>query len=1222
MLAAGHFHALVELLAPILLPETGRNLEEVEEEKKQSQSRAVSVHTRPTQEPGPWAAAATAPPLDRAAGASSLLGADVAAAVVVPEEGSSQLVGLRTLLEACQRVGTRGAAAGFALTCHVKLLAAALRHAALSQSFRLAQPKNPAAVCGVQGATMEGEGEVEEDGEAVKGQQRLAQELALLSRFLQELPAEAAPSGSTWQGQRAALQLLLVQCIEQLHRALRGRPEAGEDARWQLAKASLVNAALSFARITLLTHELSVKEQVSLLVSLHGVLADRGACCCAAAVGEGEAEAEREEEGVFVKYVLKRLSALDADLRRACVQIASSRTKAPPKRHRWGGRRSLRGQGGQLICGNSTVIAGAAGEDTALESGQVVSEALGSLAAGPAAAGAAGSQRSPSEHGHPPSYSPQEPEGSEEEETEAAAAAAAAAAGQDLEVAQTTVRPTPMLPSPLSEAGDAPPRDTRSHSDGLATCWDEARLAGGDYEGCRRRLGLDTALSQGCVCLYGLDLTISSQAVAVVGHRGCIGGRFVRQGQCIGMLDFLVPYAEAVMERAQVGALRGVVGAIHALFPGPPPRALHHPSPVLAFLDDPALDEDLLFNETCRDSDTCQEVQQQSEFPCHMPAGAPVAPASQEGASAGLAGNGQAPGSGRGVPGPLQAASIAELGKAPARTSAETSLPAEAPASPDGSLPGPTQAGTVGEADGAAPPSLLPSELPGGGESRFDSVYGSLYYLRARLLESSASAEGAGFLLTREGQAFLEKRATLFRHDLCYNPRRFASWFGLAKLFDEGVDLMLNDGSKSMAVREWRSSSSYMQRVARGRQQCRRAFFCSLALAPTPRLKALAQEFMGEVTYDSIQNVVPLYDQRALVPPRDAQWRKLCAHAFHHFHAASRNRPDWTHFYHMGKLSQKLERPAGDVLALYRRAEELCPWAVNCVYRLHATRLKLLLLLRHHCCAPRPGKAPAAVAAASASEELLEVVSQYCFLPETSEKIAKLRAEAEVSTVALTVGTSRCIPEAGQMVQNDQSPMGKEGIVGGYEACLAGSQQGPLSGGDEGGSGSGSGRGASLNLDVRGDPSRRMAEVALEVGSHQNSPAERNEGAAAAGGGAAAAADGDVCPPGRQQHAAAVPAGDQGGEAAMASSSEAQVKGLEWHALFDDGVAAMRACLDGDLKHFHKARFQLAKAYLGRGLAGDVERAKEELAFLFRTPQKPFSINLWEIDTPSKRSSR
>lgn len=64
-------------------------------------------------------------------------------------------------------------------------------------------------------------------------------------------------------------------------------------------------------------------------------------------------------------------------------------------------------------------------------------------------------------------------------------------------------------------------------------------------------------------------------------------------------------------------------------------------------------------------------------------------------------------------------------------------------------------------------------------------VYCNLYYLLAQSEEMSATDKWAGFVLTNEGEEFVEQNANLFKYDLLYNPMRFESWQKLANLYDE-----------------------------------------------------------------------------------------------------------------------------------------------------------------------------------------------------------------------------------------------------------------------------------------------------------------------------------------------------------------------------------------------------------------------------------------------------
>lgn len=49
----------------------------------------------------------------------------------------------------------------------------------------------------------------------------------------------------------------------------------------------------------------------------------------------------------------------------------------------------------------------------------------------------------------------------------------------------------------------------------------------------------------------------------------------------------------------------------------------------------------------------------------------------------------------------------------------------------------------------------------------------------------SATDKWPGFVLTKEGEEFVEQNANLFKYDLLYNPLRFESWQRLANIYDE-----------------------------------------------------------------------------------------------------------------------------------------------------------------------------------------------------------------------------------------------------------------------------------------------------------------------------------------------------------------------------------------------------------------------------------------------------
>lgn len=64
-------------------------------------------------------------------------------------------------------------------------------------------------------------------------------------------------------------------------------------------------------------------------------------------------------------------------------------------------------------------------------------------------------------------------------------------------------------------------------------------------------------------------------------------------------------------------------------------------------------------------------------------------------------------------------------------------------------------------------------------------VYSNLYYLLAQCEEMNATDKWAGFVLTKEGEEFVQQNANLIKYDLIYNLLRLESWQKLANIYDE-----------------------------------------------------------------------------------------------------------------------------------------------------------------------------------------------------------------------------------------------------------------------------------------------------------------------------------------------------------------------------------------------------------------------------------------------------
>ncbi|GAB4837158.1 hypothetical protein Ancab_002069 [Ancistrocladus abbreviatus] len=356
-------------------------------------------------------------------------------------------------------------------------------------------------------------------------------------------------------------------------------------------------------------------------------------------------------------------------------------------------------------------------------------------------------------------------------------------------------------------------------------------------------------------------------------------------------------------------------------------------------------------------------------------------------------------------------------------------------------------------------------------------VYSNLYYLLAQSEETSATDKWPGFVLTKEGEEFVEQNANLFKYDLLFNPLRFESWQRLANIYDEEVDLLLNDGSKHINVAGWRKNAALPQRVEASRRRSRRCLLMSLALAKTLDQQGEIHELLALVYYDGLQNVVPFYDQRTVAPSRDAVWMMFCQNSMKHFDKAFAQKPDWSHAFYLGKLCEKLGYSPGLSFSYYHKAIVLNPSAVDPVYRMHASRIKQLSACQRQ------------------DVEALKVFAAYSFNESTKETVMNMLDKLSVE---------------------NQLPLDR--------------------------------------TDCSGQESHQLDNA--------------------------------------------------------------------WDMLYNDCLSALEICVEGELKHFHKARYMLAQGLYRRGKSGDLEKAKEELSFCFKSSRSSFTINMWEIDGMVKKGRR
>ncbi|KAG0581073.1 hypothetical protein KC19_4G222800 [Ceratodon purpureus] len=574
----------------------------------------------------------------------------------------------------------------------------------------------------------------------------------------------------------------------------------------------------------------------------------------------------------------------------------------------------------------------------------------------------------------------------------------------------------------------------------------------------RVELGIDYALDQSFFCLYGLNLRgEATGSEGLMEHQNTNRGDYKTMEQCAGVLQYILPYATEC-SRAGLAKLKKVLRAVHKQFSCPPPEVLAEKS-VDLYLEDPEFDEDKLRDMIISGTSAEQVI----NHALH---------------------------------------SRRQQGSVIPKSGAVVKIESDAP--------------STSKPSSASSSCTIPERgLSGAGAEKendpYIKVYENLYYLVAQVEDVSASDKWPGFVLTKEGEEFVRTSANYYKYDLCYNPMRYDSWLSLAKTLDEEVDLLLNDGSKNINVVEWRKTGVLASRVELSRRQSRRSLLMALTLATTSDQKSEVNELLALVYYDSIQNVVPSYDQRRHVPVHDASWIAACKNSFAHFEVALSFKPHWTHVFYCGKLTEKLEHPHAVSLAYYKKGIDMNPTAVDPLYRLHASRFKLLCGSRH------------------SDKSILQVVGQYCFLSSTLEKVEKIcqAAVGVLPDVAGPVGESVVLPVEGSVQEGVDSQVVVTGKA--IEKFTIG--------------------------DLKEDADKELLK---------------------------------------------------------------QV----WNALFDDCAAALQSCFDGELKHFHKARYRLALGLHCRGDDHDLEKAKEELAFCFKTHRSLFTINMWEIDESHLRKSR
>ncbi|KAL3695588.1 hypothetical protein R1sor_009664 [Riccia sorocarpa] len=600
-----------------------------------------------------------------------------------------------------------------------------------------------------------------------------------------------------------------------------------------------------------------------------------------------------------------------------------------------------------------------------------------------------------------------------------------------------------------------------------------------EVEGRRLEIGLDSVLDQCFFCLYGLNLRGGFEPSSHEGlteHQNTNRGDYQTKEQCAGVFQYILPYAKACT-RARLVKLRKVLRAVHKQFPYPPAKSLAEKA-VERFLDDPDFPEEK-FSELVLSGKAPSEIVRFA-VKYHEDGGVEENDLYKHRPNADTMLNGKQP----------AASYVHKLEDVDMEDAARHQAPTAA-----------TSAAKLSKCQNAD------TGLDTGGDcgDPYLEVYRNLYHFISEVEDITASDKWAGFVLTQEGEEFVEQNAKLLKYDLGYNPLRYESWYKLAKIYDEEVDLMLNDGSKNVNAVEWRKNIQLTSRVEMSRRRTRRCLLMTLALAKIPEQQSEVHELLALVYYDSLQNVAPSYDQRSYIPRRDASWNSLCKKAMKHFEGAFEFKPDWKHLFYLGKLCEKLCRPCEEALAYYKQATDMKSSAVDPVYRLHASRLKLLCEEDHR-----------------EDMHVLQVIAEHCYVASTKEKVCSL-----LKRVVETTG--------------ENSATAPFGSIPGLE---------------------------------NGNGPGNVTQAFSQRVSGPNDVAERKE-------------------------------------------LLLQIR----KELLEDCITVMRVCVEGELKHFHKARYRLAHGLYAHEVR-DLDRAKEELAFCFRSSRSMFTINMWEIDGSLRKIRR
>ena len=287
----------------------------------------------------------------------------------------------------------------------------------------------------------------------------------------------------------------------------------------------------------------------------------------------------------------------------------------------------------------------------------------------------------------------------------------------------------------------------------------------------------------------------------------------------------------------------------------------------------------------------------------------------------------------------------------------------------------------AGEGSSVTEPRLPPSwDAPGVRDARARDpnalTHATLHYYCAFSDDNVQDSERCALMWDKDDAEFVRPIVTYLMSDLVYNTDRIESWMALGKLYDDALDIILNDACKVMDAARWRRDGAdgsnphgyaLNARIAKFRRRTRRALLHALALIRKRGSTAqgldvaTAAEMLGLSSYDLLQRAPPMCDMLSALPGKgDPAFTQAARFALDAFELAIANPPKddgeraapslvaragpntgWLWHLYAGKLHAKLGEHTQSLDALARAAKQ-APGLVEPFYTIHAYRLKIL----------------------------------------------------------------------------------------------------------------------------------------------------------------------------------------------------------------------------------------------------------------------------------------